>query len=250
MTIKENNNSASRVKQLLSNALQQDGNASVFATWVKVLFPKSEENIDHFEMVKILNALREEIKATRAEAEKLNLPMHLYDKYIDNALRATQVDNLNSAWQNYRQYINNELLLCLSFCAFIFQKDEFLFDEKDILTIEKLVNDLEKNLKEGNIDSLLKYFISEQIKTLRHSLNEYKVKGAKAFKSVYVVGMSQVIENEELIRDNKDKQEIHLLKQLWEKVKITTDKAEKFNKGIGTWKKIAETGKEIIGYLS
>ena len=41
--------------------------------------------------------------------------------------------------------------------------------------------------------------------------------------------MSQVIENEEIIRNNKDKPEIHLLKQLWEKIKITTEKIVKLN---------------------
>lgn len=250
MMTEEKNNSASRAKHLLSIALQQDGNASVFASWVNVLLPKHEKTVDHFEIVRLINALREEIKTTKAEVEKYNLPLHLYDKYFENALKATQVDNLNSAWENYRKYITNEVLLCLSFCAFILQKDEFLFDEKDILEIEELVSDLDKNLEEGNIDPLLKFFISEQIKTLRYSLNEYRIKGAKTFKSVYIAGMAQVIENEELIRNNKDKTEINFLKRVWEKIKITTDKAENFNKGIDTWKKIAEKGKEIIGYLS
>lgn len=250
MTTKENNNSASRAKRLLFNALQQNEKISVLEAWANVLSPNHVENIDHFEIVKLINALREEIKATKAEVEKLKLPTTLYDNYIEKALKATQVDNLNSAWANYRQYITQEVLLCLGFCAFIFEKDEFLFDDNDISEIEKLVSELEEKLKSGNIDPLLKFFISEQINTLRYSLNEYKIKGAKSFKSVYIAGIGQIVENEELIRSKAGASEINFLKQIWEKIKATTDKAEKLNKTLDTWKKLADKGSEIIGYLS
>lgn len=250
MEVDENNNSASRARWILLNASHEHHKKSVLEAWANVLSPDHGENIDHFEIVKLIQALRDEIKATKAEAEKCKIPTNLYEHHIDKALEATQVENLTSQWITYRQFITPDLLLCFSFCAFIFGVDEFSFDEEDIEEIQKLISELELQVDDGAIDPVLKHFVTTQIKTLKHSLNEYRIKGAKAFKSAYVNGVVQVFENEELIKGKTDLSEINLLRKVWEKMKMATEKAASTNKAIDTWVKLIEKGSEVIEHLS
>jgi len=250
MPDKVNNNAASRAQWLLLNARHERDQVTVLEAWSSVLVEDQEEVADHFEVVKLINSLREEILSVKAEAEKHELPTNLYKHYIEKALKATQVDNLNSPWANYKNNITDDVLLFFSFSAFIIGKDEFSFDDDDIEEIRKLIEDLNNRISEGEIDPLLKHFISLQIETLRHSLNEYHIRGTRAFKNTYITGISQIIENEELIRDNSSTIEIATLKKLWEKIKSSTETAAKANNAIDTWAKLIEKGSDAIGYLS
>lgn len=250
MEIEENNNSASRVRWLLLNALHESENITILEAWANVLLPEHGENIDHFEIVKLLNSLREEISVVKAEVVKLKVPSHLYEQYVEKALKATKVENLQSPWANYRQYITVDVLLCFSFCAYIVGKDEFSFDDSDINEIDKLISSLNEKIEVGDSDPLLKHFILLQIETLKHSLSEYRIKGTRSFKSTYITGISQIVENEELVRNNSETVEIGALKKIWEKVKSATETAAKANKSLDTWKKLIEKGSEVINYLS
>ena len=250
MASEENNNAASRTRWILLNAMHENHKIPVLEAWANVLIPEHGPSIDHFELVKLVNSLREEIYSVKAEAKKRGIPSNLYEQYIDKAVKATQVENLTSPWENYRQHITLELLLCLSFCAYIFDVDEFSFDESEIDEIEGLIKELEQQIETGDIDPVLKHFVTTQVNTLKHSLNEYRIKGTKAFKGAYVSGVVQVFENEDLIRGKTDLPEIRLLRTVWQKMKAATEKAAAANKAIESWTKLIEKGSEVIDYLS
>lgn len=250
MSIEGNNNSASRARCILLNASQQSDRISVLHAWANVLVPDHDENIDHFEVVKLINSLREEILIVKAEAEICSLPNNLYENFLEKALNATQVDNLQGPWSNYCHHITDEVLLCFGFCAHIIAKDEFSFEDQDIDEIEEAITDLKKKIESGKVEPLLKHFITSQIETIRHSLNEYRIRGTKSFKSTYISGISQIVENEDLIRQNSTTSEITSLKKIWEKIKSSTEAAAKANKAIDSWTKLIEKGSDVIDYLS
>lgn len=249
MDTPDNNNCASRTRWILLNALHENNSIPAIEAWANVLKPDHDPIYDHYVVLKLLDSLREELKLVRAELEKRKVPINLYEVHLNNAFNSTQVDNLGSSWTNYKKHITGELLVCLSFAAFIIGENEYAYDD-DIDEIVRLVNDLKDSLQSTEIDPVLKRFVISQIEMLSRSLDEYRIKGSKAFKAIYIEGLGQIVENEIVVRSNNDTSAITKLKILWEKIQLVTKKAAEANKTIETWGRIIEKGSEVINFLS
>lgn len=249
MEPKDNNNCASRTRWLLLNALHENDSIPAIEAWANVLMPEHGTDYDHYEVLRLLDSLREELKLVQAELEKRNVPANLYDAHLKNAFDSTQVGNLGAGWANYKKHITGELLVCLSFAAFIIGENEFEFEEDDISEIEKLIKDLRDSISSTVIDPVLKRFISSQVEMLSRSLDEYRIKGSKTFKGTYIEGLGQIVENEIIIKSNSANPAVAKLKSLWGKFQLATKKAAEANKTIDTWGKIMEKGSEVMDYL-
>lgn len=250
METKENNNCASRTRWLLSNALRENDGTPVIEAWANVLKPNHDPDYDHYEVLKLLDSLREELKLVQSELEKRKVPANLYEPHLKNAFDSTQVNSLGSGWANYRKHITGELLVCLSFAAFIIGENEFQFEDSDIDEIENLINELKESLEDAGIDPVLKQFVSSQVEILSRSLDEYRIKGNKSFKGTYIEGLSQIVENEIVIKTNREDPLVRKLKSVWEKIQQITKKAAEANKTIDTWGKVIDKGSEVMDYLS
>lgn len=246
----ENNNCASRTRWLLLNALHENDSIPAVEAWANVLKPGRDADFDHYEIVRLLDSLREELTLVRAELERRGVPANLYEAHLKNAFDSTQVNNLGAGWANYKKHITGELLVCLSFAAFIIGENEFEFDDNDISELGKLIADLRESIANTEIDPVLRLFISSQLEMLSRSLDEYRIKGSKAFKRTFIQGLGQILENETVIKSNSDNPSVAKLKSLWEKFQLATRKASEANKTVETWGKIIAKGSEVISYLS
>lgn len=246
----ENNNSASRVRWILLNALHENDSIPTIEAWANVLIPDHDAEFDQYEVLDLLKSLREEINFVTVELKKKGVPDSKYEPHIRNALNATQANNISAGWGSCKKFITGEVLVCLSFSDFIIGDDEFKFDEEELEKIEGLIKELKESLGNTEIDPLLKHFVESQIKMLIHSLAEYQIKGCKSLKVTYMEGLGQVIENEDVIRSNFDNPVILKLRNVWEEFKSATEKAAVANKTIETWSKVLGKGAEVIEYLS
>lgn len=250
METQEINNCASRTRWLLLNALHENDSIPAIEAWANVLKPEHDPDFEHYEIIRLLDSLREELTLVRAELERRGVPANLYETHLKNAFDSTQVNNLGAGWANYKKHITGELLVCLSFAAFLIGENEFEFDDNDIDELGTLIADLRESIANTEIDPVLKRFISSQVEMLSRSLDEYRIKGSKAFKGTYIQGLGQIVENEIVIKSNSDNPSVAKLKSLWEKFQLATRKAAEANKTIETWGKIIEKGSEVMSYLS
>ena len=112
--MEQKNNCAGRVKWILTNALHQDGKKPIKEIWSEVLFDVEEYSPDDFEIIRLIESLSSETKLIGVKARKLGLPENLYKPYVEKTLKALNVTNINSAWDNYKKFITSDSrLLCI-----------------------------------------------------------------------------------------------------------------------------------------
>ena len=73
---------------------------------------------------------------------------------------------------------------------------------------------------------------------------------SKAIQKCYLDGLGEILENSELIEENKDAAIVQKLREAWGHVRSATEKAAQLNKSAETWSKIIDRGSEAIEYLS
>ncbi|CAH1545149.1 conserved hypothetical protein [Vibrio rotiferianus] len=242
-------NSATRAHDLLSKARAQKDNTVTATVWKSVL-TQSNESMDSFEVIRLVNLLRAEIKSVERRLVKAGVPASVYSAHFNSAYNATSIDNVNASWSNFKKYITNELLLCLKFSEFILEEDEPEFDDQSISEIIRLIDELKDSLSQSDADPDLIYFVSEQIKLLERGLHDVKIRGSKAIQKCYVDGLGEILENSELIEENNDKAIVQKLRKAWGHVQDATEKAAQLNKSADTWSKLIDRGSEVIEHLS
>lgn len=242
------NNSATRVHALLLKARSSQDKEITQNVW-KAVLTQSNEQMETYEVVRLVDLLRKEIKSVERGLVKAGVPKPLYSSYLDSALNATSIVSMNSGWANYKKYITNELLLCLRFSEFILEDHEPEFEDESIEEVIKLISELKESLKESDVDPDLFHFVSEQINLLERGLHDVKIRGSKAIQKCYVDGLGEIIEHSELIEENHDKPVVKKLKQAWGHIHSATEKAAKINKAVDTWTKLLGKTSEIIEHF-
>ncbi|RUR39098.1 hypothetical protein [Vreelandella populi] len=245
----EKNNSASRARWLLLNAQRQNDQKKTIDAWREVLTYGQGDELDAFEVIRLVELLRNEVKITERLLAKEGVPENKYKSHINNAYRATALENVNASWANYRKYITPELLVCFSFAEFIITDDEPTFDEEEILKIQELIAELEASLEIGEFSNELVDFINDQIALLKRGLHDLSIRGSKALQKCYVDGLGEIIENSDVIKDNHGTEPIEKLRSAWEHMKSATNKAAELNKSIDTWSKVTEKGANLLEHL-
>jgi len=244
------NNSASRARWLLLNARHGKDNIKTVDVWREVLTYGQDDKLESFEVIRLVELLRVEIKKTERLLAKEGVPENKYRPHIDKAYQATALENINAGWGTYRQYITEEVLLCFSFAEFIITDDEPEFDETEISDIQNLIKELEESITAGEFSQELVDFVYDQISLLKRGLHDLSIRGSKAIQKCYIDGLGEIIENSEIIQNNQDTAPISKLKSVWSKMKSASEKAAELNQSIDTWSKVADKGASLLEHLS
>ena len=246
----QKNNCAGRVKWILANALHQDGKKPIREVWSEVLFDAEEYSPDNFEIIKLIEALSNEIKLIAVKAKKIGLPENLYRPYVEKALKALKVENINAAWDNYKQHITGDVLVCFAFCNHLIDENEIEIDSSEIDEIHSALKELREELSKNIEDPLLVNFIENQIAIISKSLAEYHIKGSSALNQGFASGLTEVIENEDTIRENLKSAPVNKVQKAWGLFQKATEKAAEVNKTSDTWGKVIGKSTELLDYLS
>ncbi|WP_368485455.1 hypothetical protein ABZP26_05745 [Pseudoalteromonas sp. SD03] len=241
-------NSATRCGDILRKARQQKDDVKTVEAWRIVLGDSSD--MESFEVIRLVELLRSELKATARKLSKAGVPQNIYKPHFTKAYQATAVESVNAGWKSFKQHITNELLVCLDFSAFIIPENEAEFDQSHIDTIAELVADLRESLEISELDSELEHFVLEQISLLERGLHDLQIRGSKAVQKCYVDGLGEILENAEVIRENSSEPVVGKIKIAWGHVQSATEKAAKLNKSADTWGKIIEKGATVVDQLS
>jgi len=248
--MEQKNNSASRVKWILANALHQDGRKTIKEIWSEVLFDTEEYTPDDFEIIRLVETLSNETKLIGVKAKKLGLPENLYRPYIDKTLKALDISNINTQWNNFKPSISNDVLVCFSFCAYLIEENEIEVDEEEIKAIHNSLKELREELLNNIDDPLLSNFIKNQIAIISKALAEYEIKGSSALNNGFANGLTEIIENEATIKEHNKSSSIDKVKKSWTLFQNATKKVAEVNKTADTWQKVLGKGTELIEYIS
>ena len=245
MASNEKNNSASRARWILVNALHQGDSVKTLDAWYNVLIDRDEEPRS-FEVIRLVEALRKEIENAERQLERQGVPDSLYKKHFQDAYKVTDPTNLTTGWGKYKKFIKPELLVCFSFAAYLIEENEPTLPDEELEQVEKLLAELKTQLVELEIDSSLLHFVQEQVALLERGLQDLNIRGAKALQKCYVDGIGEIFENEKIIIENSESPIISKLKEVWTTFQGTTNKAATINKSIDTWSKVVEKGTVLI----
>lgn len=250
MDIAEKNNAASRARNILQKALAHPDSSSTLSVWSEVLFEGSTKPTGTFEVLRLVESLHREIQLAERQLSSLGVPESIYRGHFLSAYSAVDVKNVNATWNNFKHYITKELLLCLSFSAFIIEENEPEFDQAQIVELEMLISELEEAIQSKSLDSSLSHFVEQQITLLRRGLNDYRVRGAKALSKCYVDGLGDIIENAETIKKHSASPVVEQVKTIWGHMQKATEHAATLNKSVETVYKVFENGNKLIESLS
>ena len=248
--MEQKNNCAGRVKWILSNALHQDGKKPIKEIWSEVLFDTDEYTPDDFEIIKLIETLSNETKLIGVKANKLGLPENLYKPYVEKTLKALNITNLNTPWDNFKQFISGDVLVCFAFCTHLIDENEIEIDEEEINNIHYALKELREELSKNIEDPLLSNFIENQIAIISKSLAEYNIKGSSALNNGFASGLTEIIENEDTIKENLKSSQVNKIEKVWGLFQKATSKAAELNKTSDTWQKVIGKGTELIEYIS
>jgi len=248
--MEEKNNCASRVKWVLTNALHQDGKKTIKEIWNEVLFDSDEYEPDDFEIIRLIETLSNETKLIGVKAKKLGLPDNLYVPYINKAQKSLNITGLNTPWANFKNSISNDVLVCLAFCSFLIDENEIEIDIEEINKIHASLKELREELSKNIDDPMLASFIENQISIISKALAEYNIRGSSALNNGFSSGLTEIIENEETIKENINSSQITKIKDTWNLFQGVTKKAAEANKAVDTWQKILGKGTELIEFIS
>lgn len=243
-----NENCASRVHWVLLNALHESDSIPTSEAWANVLM-RGGENVDEYELLKLLGALREEIELVEVKVQSLGLPEEKFKNHIQKAIQATSPSSLSSGWANNKKYISLDVLTFFSLSEFFINENEESIDESELKEIENLIDELCEGLSQTASNHELKYFVQSQIKLLRHTVAEYRVRGARSLRSSFISGVGEIFENEAVIKENSEDPVVSTLNKTWSAFQKATEKAAAANKNIDTWNKILSKGTEAIEFF-
>lgn len=241
----DKNNAASRARNLLIAAKNSKDSLKTVDVW-KTVLAHSNEPVESFEVIRLIELLRSELRSIERTLAKRGVPKQTYSPHFQRAYQATAVENVNAVWSNFKANITNELLVCLQFSEFILNEDEPQFAVEQIEQITQLIQELRLGLEDPGLDPELTHFVSQQISLLERGLRDLKIRGSKAIQKCYVDGLGEILEHSDVLHDNADTPIVNKLKVAWGHVQLATEKAAQLNKSVDTWGKLLERGADVM----
>ena len=229
----QNINSAYRIHQILSVAMQQDPKAPTGTAWARAFgFDDTEQEITgepssrDTDVARALALLHDEIVDARDQMRETEYGADLYEDAFHGILRGTSPSSLRTGWSDFRQHLTKERLIAIKFCSEILPDEERLVAEKDFDDIKSELCNLRSATNERDLPPELKKFILDLISIIERAIRDYPVSGAKAFKSAFIETISKYVDNEDLVRKHKDASEVSRIRQIWNRFTEVTQQAE------------------------
>jgi hypothetical protein len=192
----DESNPAGRLYKILSMAKGQPDTNKVGDVWALVTGIENND-IALTKGVLELYSLSQEIQRLIKINEGLNHTLYLSSfNQIDRSFFPL---NLGSTWNLVKQYLTDEALTRLQFCAdelSRFYSEESLAEE-DLKDIVKKTEELFEALYNSTLPDTLRLCLLEEVERVRNAINMYKIKGAKGLKEALQGTIGAVVVNQE-----------------------------------------------------
>lgn len=199
----DESNPAGRLHKILTLAKRRSDQEKVREVWASILEVENDDVIVTKAVVE-LYSLSNEIQSLIKMNEQLN--HELYLKSFNSINRAFFPLNLASNWNSVKQYLSDEALTRLQFCA----EQLSQFYAEDTLSEEDLGQIIEKTellfnaVYSSSLPHTLRLSLLEEVERLRRSIAMYKIKGAKGLKEALQGTIGSVVANQEELKASSD----------------------------------------------
>ena len=199
----DQSNPAGRLYRILSNAKGQQDTKTVKEVWALAIGIE-EDNVQITKGVVELYSLSQEIQSLIEMNERLNHQLYLSSfNQIDQSFFPL---NLNSNWKSVKQYLTDEALTRLQFCAEELSKfySEESLSEDDLKDIITKTESLFEALQKSTLPDTLRLSLLEEVARVRNAINMYTIRGAKGLKEALQATIGSVVVNQDELKKNSD----------------------------------------------
>lgn len=238
----DDNNPAGRLYKLLSEAKKLSDKITVAEAWSKVIGCENDPALVTQAVVQMYS-LSQEIRSLICMRNDLvhNAYLHSFDK-LEQAFFPL---NLGANWEIAKQYLTDEALARLEFCAIELSKSysEELLSIEDLQDIINRTDSLFDSLYKSSLPDPIRLILLEEIERIRNALNMYKITGAKGLKQALQGTIGAVVANNEELKTVSTGPNTDVIQRLGELL----DKLDSFTSRAMKLKRILE--KPIISLL-
>ncbi len=195
----DESNPAGRLHKILCEAKKHQDKEKSLDVWAKVLNVDANDVFVTKAVVE-LYSLSNEIQSLIKMNEDLN--HELYLKSFSTIERAFFPLNLSTSWTHVKQFLNDEALTRLQFCAEQLSQyyAEDTLSEEDLKQIIEKIESLFEVVYSSTIPDVLRLSILEEVERLRYSIIMYRIKGAKGLKEALQGTIGSVVANQEELK--------------------------------------------------
>lgn len=228
----DENNPAGRLYKLLFEAKRLPDKITVSEAWSKVVGCENDPVLVTKAVVQMYT-LSQEIQSLIRIRDGLN--HNLYLSSFDKLEQAFFPLNLSAHWQSAKQYLTDDALARLQFCAEELSKfySEESLPEEDLQDIINKTDGLFDSLYKSDLPDSIRLILLEEVGRIRNALNMYKITGAKGLKQALQSTIGAVIANNEELKTastGPSKDVIQRLGELLDKLDSFTSRAMKLKR--------------------
>ena len=252
---KQRNNSAGRLLEIFNDAWHQADNQKIFQAWSKVLgldaLDKAEAN---YRIADSLSLIRAELDHLQEQMGQLSVNADLYVPYLKRCRNALNISNLQNGWSGCRGQIKEDTLLSLKLCADLTPDEEVNLSSEELEEILQRVQDLREQLENSKLPSSMQARIAKHLGLISSAIQKYPIVGAAALRDGFRGGVTELLEDDELLHEAGSVEEAKEVIGIWGRVKavggvvvesdrMTNAALSMFSKG----EKFADTLKMLTG---
>ena len=201
-------NPAGRLYDILDQFrhMQAHNKISTKSVWADV-FGEDKENVgDLFHRLAQLHEMVAETKQNLTKIKGLDLPRYLTG--FPNIEKVLSVTNLDEAWHESRDGLDDITMSLLAFCSDALSKEnsEPSVDENEVAELQSEVESLiEKVELSESLDDGFKDVLLEQLKLIRRAILDYRIRGVASLRKAYQSTVVITVANRKEFEEAQDK---------------------------------------------
>jgi hypothetical protein len=180
-TPKEYNNSAGRLLRIFRRAKQTEQGRTAIQTWSGI-FGTTNPEVVHRSLLALKETLDD---AEREIKEAQGGNVELFLRHFDGFRWLVVPTNLDQPWGQFLQYLSNEALTSLEFCASALPEEAHVKPD-ELQQIREAVDALFTQVRESKLKKPLRDWLLELLSVVKRSIDLYEIRGPKAFRSALV----------------------------------------------------------------
>ena len=207
-TMSNNENPASRLLSILTEARSMGDNKKTREVWGKVLGVNPNDNsllLPTF--AKFLLLIQETRKSIEA-VEELN--KELYLKPIAKIETTFRYINFEENWQRLKRELDDVTMAQLEFCADRLNSYVSVrsIAPEELARLLEEVNKLIADVIETNIEADLKSFVVRGLEEIRRAIIEYRISGLEGLRRALELNLGAILFNRDRVQRNKQKKSV------------------------------------------
>lgn len=251
----ETRNNAKTVLKYMERARKYDPkntSTTAFDAWKYILCGNPEASDQEalkriLAVQSLLYKIENEIRDISNSEEEVNL----YTKTFEGMISLFDYRRLPNQWNP--RAIADTHLQALEFCSMKLHESfsEQEIPSKEIVELQKAINDLVSDIKKTSLDTNLKKLLLDLLRAAQEGLDAYELNGIVGVKSAIESIMGKILLNQDLWKCNQEVEEvkktISVVSKIFNWVVTYTNKIKILTTGMDSTEKALETLEKLIG---